>query len=330
MTVNNNQLEYADAEFFEKNFNEFIKNLYKRISSAEQFKNKEIIEKNNFTEKIIFKNRIILKQDLYVKKNEILVIEPGTEIIFYPGVSIYSKGKIISKGTADNKIYFKNYDKHKNWGSLIIQSCPEKSVFHHTVFDGGSVASFDLVEYSGMVSVYNSKAEFYKCEFSNNAIGDDSLNVKKSEITVESCRFENSFMDAIDFDFCNGVIKNSYFEKAGNDLIDLMESQILVENNILKKSDDKIISVGENSRINIISNTIENAHIGIAVKDRSQAWITDNKFIDLKTGVSLYQKNKRYIKGGYAELKNNAFIRTMAQIEKDRLSAVKNMNLNNR
>ena len=89
---------------------------------------------------------------------------------------------------------------------------------------------------------------------------------------------------------------------SGNDGPDISGSDVLIQNNIIKNSGDKGISVGERSTPKIYNNLIEGCVIGIAVKDGSRAEISDNKLIKNKTGIAAYLKKPLYVIGGQVKV----------------------------
>lgn len=257
---------------------------------------------------IIFDKDIMLTKDLVINNNDKLIINPGTIIRLNKDISIISYGQIIAEGTKENPIIIT-----KNgvgpWGSIVMQGIDKnnskENYFKHCYIDGGSGIEYDHVTYTGQVSVYNSKAYFENCKFSDNEIEDDNFNAKNSYVEIINCEIIDSPYDGIDFDISEGKIIDTKIINSGNDGIDLMTSDILIENNEIINSGDKGISVGEKSNPLILNNKIINSDIAIAIKDMSDPIIAGNQIESNNIAIAAYHKNWRYEYGGRGKVYNN-------------------------
>ena len=109
--------------------------------------------------------------------------------------------------------------------------------------------------------------------------------------------------DQLDCDFCNGQLKKNYFEGSakvkligdGTDGLDLSGSKLQVSDNIFLNLTDKAISIGEQSEVKLLKNSISYSNIGIAVKDGSIATLIENKFTNNQLDVTTYIKKKMYL-----------------------------------
>jgi hypothetical protein len=240
--------------------------------------------------------------DWIIGENETVVFEPGVSVSIDPGVSILSYGKILCDGKDDWPISFRRSVSDAAWGVIALQGkSAANSRFSNTSFSGGSDASLRNVYYSGMVNVHCAdNVHFRNCTFSNNVIGDDTLHVLKASVIVSSCRFKNTWSDAIDFDYAKGTIENCEFYGIGNDAIDLMSSSPFIHNNSITGTVDKGISVGERSNPFILNTKIVGSNIGIGVKDGSRPFIIHCEIMRSKTGIYSYSTNRRYADGGHA------------------------------
>ncbi len=282
---------------------------------------KEYISSSNKTIKTLQGTKT-LHQNLVIDENTELHIEPGTTLFFMPNVSLISFGKVIAKGTEDQPILFTSATQEP-WGAIAIQG--EKSngsVFHYVTIENGSGTSYGLVKYTGMLSVYNSSIELKNTILQNNTVFDDTFNAKHSIVTIDHCKFLNTFSDAIDFDYSQGKIVYSYFSNAGNDAIDLMTSNPEVAYNTIINAGDKGVSVGENSTPSIHDNHIQKSNIAIEIKDASDPSIFDNIFEQNGIGINAYHKNWRYPKGGQGEVTSNIFIKNKKNEKQDKDSSV--------
>jgi parallel beta-helix repeat protein len=249
-------------------------------------------------ETIILSGDITLNKDMIISPLDTLVIEPGTTIKLDEGISIIAYGKVIAQGTEEEPIQFVPLTE-KPWGAIALQGEGSKgSIFSHCVFEGGSGAKYRLVHYTGMLSTYNTQLKITDCSFRKNKVEDDAFNAKFSDVEMTRSDFEDTFGDAVDFDFSTGFIIDSHFVNSGNDAIDIMTSDILIAHNTLDGFGDKGISVGEKSSPSIEDNYITNGNIGIAIKDRSNTKIINTTLKDNTIGITAYEKNWRYNGGG--------------------------------
>ena len=132
-----------------------------------------------------------------------------------------------------------------------------------------------LVHYSGAVSIHNvDNATFRNCTFVRNHVGDDNLRLAYCDnALVEGCTFQDSAMDALDADICRNLrVTNSRFRNSGNDAIDLMTADAIVETSVFDTARDKGVSVGEDSNLVIDKCLFRDCEIGLQIKDRSQVW----------------------------------------------------------
>ena len=70
---------------------------------------------------------------------------------------------------------------------------------------------------------------------------------------IKDVKFEELSGDAIDIDFGGGKIIDSFFTNIGNDGVDLSGTKSILKNLKFENILDKIISVGENSNVQIIN-----------------------------------------------------------------------------
>ena len=96
-------------------------------------------------------------------------------------------------------------------------------------------------------------------------------------------------------------MRDNRFESApsgdpNGDGLDLRGSRVVV-NNELTGAADKAASVGEESEALLVSNRFGHSAIGVAVKDLSTAYLSDNRFEENRLDVRAYL-NKPFFGGG--------------------------------
>ena len=261
-----------------------------------------------------------LHETLIIQKGDTLIIDPGTTIRMDPDVSIWSHGRVVSRGTADRPITFLPSADKKPWGSFALQGeGASGSEFDHVRFSGGGGAFLGRVEYKGMVTVHWAKqVTFRNCELSENVRSDDALNAVHSELTIEHCTFRRANSDAVDFDYSSGRIANNRFETSGNDAIDLMGSAPQIIGNHITGSGDKGISIGEGSSPFVFNNYIGHSNRGMEIKDGSEPFLVHNTITGNTIGILQSAKNWRYGSGGWAKLVNTLIVKNGTDIKSDR------------
>jgi len=175
---------------------------------------------------------VYVREDMFIGPEDTLMVAEGTDIMMFPGVSIFCKGKAILSGKKDKPINLRRSDPDHGWGAFVLQGKDTSgSVLKYTNFTGGTLDSAFNINYSGMVSIHwCPSAVIENCEFSENTISDDCLHVVHSNITIRNSSFYNTNADSIDLDYAEGTIQSCIFENSGNDLLDLMTSDVFVSN----------------------------------------------------------------------------------------------------
>ena len=261
--------------------------------------NKPIISNSNIKNKIILDGSININETTVY--DDVVEIKAGTTFYIDNGASIIFKNKLTALGTNENPISFtkKNI---KEWGTIALQGEGTKnSILDNIFFDGGSGHIYKNIKYTGALSIHDTKNIIIKnINMKNNKTFDDMLHiVYVDNIEIENIQIENSFMDAIDIEMSTQVVlKNIIIKQAGNDGIDLMESDTTINDAKIYNSTDKAISVGENSFLILNNSLISDNNIGIATKDRSFSFVNNSNFIRNKYSLSNYKKNWQYADGG--------------------------------
>ena len=112
---------------------------------------------------------------MFIDDDTLLKILPGTIINFEGQHSIVSKGRVSIVGTKEKPIIFNS--NNKKWGSLaIIGDKSSRSVIENVVFNNGSFDTYDNINLTGMISIYNSNnVKLSNLIIKNNYYGDDTI-----------------------------------------------------------------------------------------------------------------------------------------------------------
>ena len=246
--------------------------------------------------------RIIIPKDykLIIKKSSIKFSDKGQLISFSP---------LYIEGDKENPVIISSDDNQKNGNGILVLSTKEESLLNYVNFKNLSaphlISGIGLL---GSINFYEADVKILNTNFYNNSIGDDYINIIRSNFYIKDSYFEGANSDAIDIDFSQGSIVDSEFVMSKNDAIDFSGSKVNLEGIYINGSGDKGISVGEGSFLEAKNIFIENSNIGIASKDQSSVYLDDITIDNVFIGLAAYIKKIEYgspkIKGSNINLTN--------------------------
>ncbi len=254
-----------------------------------------------------------------------LIIRPGTTINMAENASLIISGKLLAEGTKDRPIRFiPSQGNEIPWGAVIIKgSDSDGSKLKYCEFSGGSGYKGDLFEYSAMLSIHGVKDMLIaNCYFHDNKVVDDMVHAVYSDITFSDSVFEHAKFDALDLDISTSTIERCKFIHSGNDGIDLMTSEAVVRDTLLKSNLDKGISIGENSNVFVYNSQIFENQIGLQSKDISKAILYNVTLEKNKKAMDAYKKNWRYGGGGTIHLYKSKVLDNEATFSADKKSSI--------
>ena len=123
---------------------------------------------------------------------------------------------------------------------------------------------------------------------------EDSLNIIGSEGFIDLIKIEDSYQDAIDFDFSNLKIDKIYVNNSGNDCLDMSYGNYFVNYINANSCKDKAISAGENSNVEIKNALIKNSKFALVSKDSSTLNIKDGFLQNNQTCIAAYNKKQEF------------------------------------
>ena len=141
-------------------------------------------------------------------------------------------------------------------------------ILENVHFDGLNSLHYKRWNLTGAVSIYETEVSIKNCQITNNK-SEDGLNIIRSNFEIDSLLVTDTYSDGFDADFCTGSIKNSRFERTGNDCIDFSGSNINISDITIINSGDKGISGGERSELVINRINIDGAITGVAATNTS-------------------------------------------------------------
>ncbi|MDA3923628.1 MAG: lamin tail domain-containing protein [Kiritimatiellae bacterium] len=274
--------------------------------------------------------------DLIVEANCTLTIEPGVHVFMNPHAGIRVYGALQANGSTAQPVEFLSRN-GAYWGGIGFINATGESVISHAIVRDAARSWYDPLNLKAAVSGFNSSlildnvdivalqpvfARYGSTILRNSMIQilftGDGINIKSGAGWVESSTFtgnDSVDTDAIDFDgVTDGLINGNRiynFSGVNSDAIDVGEGclNLLVISNRIYNVTDKGVSVGQASEAHIRRNLIVNCDMGVGIKDTgSTAFIDQNTFARVNTGVASYEKNEGN-GGGSAIIENCIFSR---------------------
>jgi len=242
-------------------------------------------------------NQINIDEDLYIPNGYKVIIKPGQKIILTNSAFIISNSpwKI---GGNEKKTTISG-EKNNLGGGLYIGDTNEITKIENTEFSYLNGYNINLnSEYLilGSINFHDTNLEINNVQFKD-IFSEDAINVFRSNFKITNASYEDIFSDAIDIDFSKGDINKTRFMNIKNDAIDFSGSIANVNDAFFENVNDKIISVGEKSKINLSSIKAINSFVGIASKDGSNVYSDNLNFDGVLIPFAAYQKKKEYNHG---------------------------------
>lgn len=244
------------------------------------------------TRVIVGPGRVELLESLEISRPYSLVLQAGLDLHLGQGVSLIVHGDLVAEGTREEPIRVSGGEGRSTWGVLAVQGerlRPSRVRLAHVRLDGGSTGETRRVVFHGALSAVDADVELRNSTF-RGAQGEDGINLRYCEVSIEDCQVTRSASDAIDLDFCRGSLRGSRVSEAGGDGIDLSGSEMDLRAISIRECADKGVSVGERSSVVAQDLTIERCTTGLAAKDGSRLTLSASVLSDLDAGVSAYRK----------------------------------------
>ena len=262
-----------------------------------------------------------------------LNIEQGTTLVFENESYLIIKGSVSFMGARDNKIRL--IARSGSWKGMYVLGDGSSSIVDHTEFKSTSELRDGILQLTGGVTFYNTDLKLTNSEFIDSN-GEDALNIVKSSFEIDNINITGTFSDALDFDFSDGHMKNSFFSNIGGDAVDVSGGSVSFSNLMISDVRDKAVSAGEGSSVDMSNIKIANVGVGIASKDGSQVLVDDitisnSSLFDLMTyskkkffnkpSLSLTDKNQNIYSavrqnGSFLEINNKEVGESFVDVEK--------------
>ncbi len=290
-----------------------------------------------------------VERNIIVPPADTLTIGAGVTVQMASGAAIIVYGTMTVEGTEEKPVQFVPAVEGERWGGIVVVQARGVTRIRHAAIRGAREFSFRGVNYPAAVNVRGATAVVENCFFTamdglGIETGDSRITVTgnhflemgemlhcaRSFARVEDNRFENvrGYSDAIDFDEGMdpaSIIRGNTILGTEDDGIDLLRASIRIEGNWIQRCHDKGISLEGISTPVLINNVIQEANIGVAVKDACQARLVHSTIVSCTTGIDLYEKNPG-MEGGQAEIVNTVVWNTTQSLLWDENSALQLVN----
>jgi hypothetical protein len=242
---------------------------------------------------IIINGNLIINETIIISENQVLIINEGSNIKLQNNSNLIIFGNIQILGSETNPVIISNID-DSNSSIVAIETFGVNNIIHTNIQNLASL-KYRNWKNSAALTFYESDVVIKHTNFSKNKKGDDYLNIVRTpSYIIEDCNFNKILYDAIDIDYSDGKIINSTFNLIGNDAIDFSGSISDVTSCTFSHCDDKAISCGELSFIEISNCNIATSKFGIVSKDLSDIKAINIKFVDNEFDYGIYQKKDEY------------------------------------
>ena len=237
-----------------------------------------------------------------------LSVPRGTTLSFDERAGMLVRGHVEMVGTDDAPITLKARDPNVGWAGLTVMKANYWSGKGRSTLDHVNVYNTNNARYqgwhvTGAITFYKSDVDLRSVVF-DGTLAEDALNVVHSDFTMNSVNMSNTTSDGFDCDFVTGSIDDSTFDRIGGDGIDFSGSVVKVTDSSFTHINDKAISVGEASNLDVTNVTISNTGTGLAVKDGSHASIRNSSFDNI-THSTLMAYTKKLQYGGATLVSEN-------------------------
>jgi hypothetical protein len=244
-------------------------------------------------------NNLYLKDDLVqitenllIPSNLNVIIDSGQKLILLNNSFIISHSPWIVDGKK-KEIIISGLENDLG-GGIMISNSSKQSYFNNVKFShlGGLEINNELT-ISGAINFYKTDVSMKNITFEK-TLSEDAMNIISSKFNIKDIKFTQSRSDSIDLDFSDGSMSDARFVNIGNDAIDFSGSNVEIKNIYFEKIGDKLISVGENSNINILNINAQNSLVGIASKDGSIVKASNIKMKNVKLPFLSFNKKFEY------------------------------------
>lgn len=297
MNLIKNKCKFEDTQF-SLNRGEsktYLKNILKTDLDLDQIlKEKVSKNKNKFTNLsevlIEYKpGKNIIKKNSYIK-NKIVSFESGSNICLEKGSILHIiDSEIIAKGTEIAPVIINQCSQSS--GSVIIEN--SKIKFNNIQVSGLVNPKKKLRLLYGGINFINSNIKGKVLTISN-ALSEDAVNFINSDVDIDNISFIQAKSDGLDSDYSNLKFKEVFCKDIGNDCIDMSYSYGFIRKLIANRVLDKVISLGESSKLYLFEIKSIDSEMGLVSKDNSYLNVDNYSYANLKIPISAFIKKTEF------------------------------------
>jgi len=232
---------------------------------------------------------IYINENTKVSEGMILSMSEGQKIFLSNSSTLAILGEVNFMGKKNNPNKIEGIQ--PGYGSIIAFN----SVFKVKNLHLNSLIRpeiYSLVHYGG-INIVNSKVDIENLEIFN-SLSEDAINLINSRSKINNLYISNALSDAIDIDFGYLDLDQITCHDIGNDCLDFSNAKIMIKDINANGVQDKVVSIGEKSIVNISKVIASNSSIGIAVKDNSEAKVEKFSVNNLDLPVVVFVKKNEY------------------------------------
>lgn len=250
-----------------------------------------------------------INENVLIEKKEKLIIEPGTQISFGPNGSFQIEGEFEAIAPATNRIQLNGSENDEPHTIIYAhQDDAINFIMEGVEIENGLIVTEaknnrfvdvhiknekQLTSDDAMIRSWRGSFLFDKGKISSNNTGEGLL-IHDSNAPLVSNSIFLSIPDAVEFISCfDGIISDSNFSNMSDDAIDNNNcAGTQIRNNEFFGVSDRALEIGSDSfgsskEINIENNLFVDCHIGINVKEGSNAIVNNATFYQTKLNIEL-------------------------------------------
>jgi hypothetical protein len=235
--------------------------------------------------------------DLIVPTGFNLVIDKGVTLEFLADTALISHGTVTMTGSPESPIILRGMP-GEQWHGIVVLKVDDLSILKQVQVSDTIGIQRGAWQLTGGVTFYYSNVEIDNVSIRNH-LGEDALNIVRSQFTIKNLEIADTLSDGFDADFSNGEITDSIFLNIGltkgGDALDISGSKVSARGIRFDSISDKALSVGEASQLIASDIEMHNVGTGLASKDGSHANI-QNLVVDGAAIATLmaYTKKPEY------------------------------------
>jgi hypothetical protein len=228
-------------------------------------------------------------------RHEPVEIAAGTTLLMGADASLVFLGPVVARGRRDAPIRFQS--RSGRWGGIALQGHGTAgSRLSHVIVEHGTLPSYGIVHYPGMINLQDTEGiEISNALIRDNSKSDDALHAAYvRDLTIRETTVEDVASDAIDLEFTTGLLDDIVVRRAGDDAVDLMTSEVTVQNGRFVRFGDNAISAGEWTDATVKNCLAAAGAQGVLVKNASSVSLSDVLLYRNDVGVQLEPVSQWY------------------------------------